>query len=195
MSKATTITGAAVLIVVVGFCAACIGARYLVSRLDGTGGVSAPQAHLLQYSSEEGYSFMYPDTYDLSSHTETSGAAQWDVLVLVPKGYVAPQGGEGPPSISVASYNNAEGLPLEQFITNEPKANFGLSGDKKLTPISVGGKPAFGYTYSGLYENDAVAVANSGRVYVFAAGWMQAGDPIRQDLQDIIKSVQFTYAR
>jgi hypothetical protein len=164
--------------------------RYLAGRLDGAGGVSAPQEHMLQYSSEEGYSLAYPDTYELSSRTETGGGQVWDVLTLVPKGYVPPQDGEGPPAITVSSFSDAEGLPLEQFLQSEPKTNYGLS-DQVLAPVAVGGKPALAYTYGGLYENDAIAAAANGRVYVFAAGWMQAGDRIRGDFRNVIKSVQF----
>src|SRR3989344_6081576 len=41
--------------------------QYLVSRLDGTGGVQTLQTTMQQYSSEDGVSFMYPGTYELSS--------------------------------------------------------------------------------------------------------------------------------
>jgi hypothetical protein len=108
----------------------------------------------------------------------------------MPRGYVPPQNGEGPPSITVSTYNNAERLPLDQFLRSEPKANFALS-DRELRQATVGGKPALAYTYGGLYENDAVAVAIGDKVYVFAAGWMQANDPTRADLRDILKTVTF----
>lgn len=165
---------------------------YQIGGLDGTG--AAPQEHTLRYSSREGYSFAYPDTYELSSRAETAGTEVWHTAALVPRGYVPPQNGEGPPSITVSIYGNAEGLPLEQFLRSEPKTNFALS-DQNLAPTTVGGKPALAYVYSGLYENDAVAAAVGDRVYVFAAGWMQANDRIRRDFRDIIKSVQFTDAR
>lgn len=163
---------------------------YRLGGLGGTGTGAAPQEHTLQYSSREGYSFAYPDTYELSSRAKTAGTEVWNMVTLVPRGYVPPQNGEGPPSITVGSYSNAEGLPLEQFLRSEPKANFSLS-DQTLRRTTVGGKPALAYTYSGLYESDAVAVAANGKVYVFAAGWMQEKDKIRTDLQDIIKTVTF----
>ncbi len=117
---------------------------------------------------------------------------QWDVLVLLPKGYVAPEAGEGPPTISVASYNNAEGLPLEQFVLSEPRTNWDLIVDERATrPTTAGGEPAIWYHYSGLYEVDSVAVAHGDRVYVFSGDWLDPKDQIRADFNNLIKTVQF----
>lgn len=165
--------------------------RYLVSRLDGTGRVQTPQNNLLQYASEDGLSFMYPSTYELSSRTEGNGERQWDVLVLLPAGYQAPQGGEGPPAIVVGVYPNPEALGLEQWVRGDNRSNFKLSSDEGLTPTSVGGKPALAYRHSGLYETDAVAVAAGDTVFVFSAGWLDTSDAIRSDFQNLLKTVQF----
>lgn len=164
---------------------------YIVSKLDGTGGVSAPAETMQQYSSEDGVSFMYPDSYRLTSETHTVGSFTWDSLVLVDKSYVAPTNGEGPTAISMSVFDNAEGLPLEQWIKNEPRSNYKLSKDGTFTKGTIGGEPSLAYQYSGLYENDAVAVAHKGKIFVFSDSWMQTVDPIRQDFNKVLSSVQF----
>jgi hypothetical protein len=163
--------------------------RYLVSRLDGTGGAVAPPGSGLEvyHSGALGVSFSYPFArYDIQAPAP-------DTLVLLPEGYVPPQGGEGPPAITVTMFNDAEGLPLEQFIQNEPKTNYPLSPDKTLTQTTLGGLPAVAYTYTGLYESDAAAVKVGSRVYVFAAAWADAGDQIRQDFKSLLQTVTFTH--
>ena len=153
--------------------------------------MGAPQDdRMLSYSSGEGYSFKYPDTYELSARTEAVGGEVWHTTALMPRDHELPRGGEGPPGITVSSFSNAEGLPLEQFLRTESKANFALS-DQRVKQATVGGKPALAYTYSGLYENDAVAVVANGKVYVFAAGWLQANDRTRADLRAILETVTF----
>lgn len=167
------------------------GSRYLVSRLDGTGGVHAPAVTLQQYSSEDGIMFQYPDTYLLSSRTEGNAERQWDALLLVPRGYESMQYTEGPPAISVSVFQNIEAAGLESWVRGDARSNVKL-GDGTLTPGTVGGEPALFYTHTGLYETDAVAVAHRGRIFLFEAGWIASSDPIRADFQNILKTVQFT---
>lgn len=166
--------------------------RYVVSRLDGTGGVSAPQGQLQQYSSEDGYSFMYPSTYELSSRTEGTAERQWDVLLLLPAGYVPPQGGEGPPTISVGVFPNPEGLPLEAWVRGDARSNWKMIVDERASrPATVGGEPAVWYHYSGLYEVDSVAVAHGGKILLFSGDWLNPSDQIRADFNALLNTVQF----
>jgi hypothetical protein len=175
---------------------AYFGSVYLVSRLDGTGGVTAspePTPAGQRYSSEDGLTFYYPERYELSSRTEGNAERQWDVLVLLEKTN-APvgEGTEGPPAITVGVYPNTEGYTLEQWIKGDARSNFKLSTDQKLTPTTVGGLPALAYGHTGLYETDAVAVAAYDKIFVFSAGWLERSDRMRQDFQDILKTVKFT---
>ncbi len=168
--------------------------RYLVSRLDGTGGVVAPQEHLQQYSSEDGYSFMYPDTYELSSRTVGNDERQWDVLVLLPKGYVPPQASEGPPAITLSVFPNPESMGLEAWVKGDARSNYKLSGDGAMTAGQIDGAEAIFYTHSGLYEFDAAAVAHGGKVFLFEVSWDSQDNPIRSDFQNLLKTVQFSDA-
>lgn len=159
---------------------------YLVSKLDGRGTVP-PDQTLAPYSSEDGVSFMYPDTYGLSSHP--GGPGEGDTLVLLPKGYVAPPNSEGPPAITMSIF--ATTTPLESWIRENPRSNFGLSFEAPAS-TNVGGESAFSYEHGGLYNYDAFAVAHGGKIFLFEAGWNAPQDQIRADFQNLVSSVQFT---
>jgi len=144
-----------------------------------------PQAG--HYVSEHvGVMFDYPTKYIATS----THAGDGHVIVLLPADYVPPINGEGPATITVSQFSNANDLPLEQFIRNEPRANFGLS-DGQTTSTQVGGHPALAYNYSGLYESDGVAVAVHNKIFIFATGWYSPTDSLRQELKDLLQTVVF----
>ncbi len=171
-----------------------LGAAYLVSlnheRALGEVATSTPEA-LNQYSSEDGISFMYPTSYQLSSRHEGTAERSWDVLLLLPKGYVPPQGGEGPPAISVSVFDNVEKLPLEQWVRGDARSNFKLSTQGTLASTTVGGQGALTYEYSGLYESNAVAVAYNNKIFLLQVGWMTPQDQIVADFKNLLTTVQF----
>lgn len=166
---------------------------YLVSKLDGTGGVHVPAQTLLQYSSEDGVAFMYPDTYVLSSRTEGTPERMWDTLVLIDKTLAAniPEAGGGPPSITMSVFANPEHSSVEQWVKGDSRSNYKLSPDGALTKGTVGGEEAYFYSFNGLYQNDAVAVAHKGKIFLFDAGWNEQIDTMRSDFQNLVSSVQF----
>jgi hypothetical protein len=189
MTKAISIA-VVVLVVLVG--GAWAGSRYLVSKLDGTGGVQTPLSNMLQYSSEEGISFLYPDTYEITSRTEGTAERQWDVLVFLPKGYVPPQGGEGPPTIALSIFDNPEDLELEQWIKSDARSNWKLAAENAmLAGTNMGGVPALAYQHSGLYETTAVAAALDGKIYLFSVGWLTPEDKQLEDFSHILSTVTF----
>lgn len=145
------------------------------------------------YSSEDGVSFSYPPSYELSSRTDGNGERSWDVLLLLPKGYVPPQDGEGPPAIALSVFINVEGYPLETWIKGDAKSNWKLAVEgAALERTVVGGEPALAYRYSGLYETNAVAVAHGGKIFLFEAGWLKPQDRIVGDFQKLLSTVHFT---
>lgn len=170
--------------------AAFLASRYLASKL-GTGSTNVPQENLEQYASEDGVSFKYPKTYGLSSRTEGEPGRQWDALVLLPRGYTPPQDGEGPPAITLGVFPNPQNLSLKEWVRGDSRSNFALSSDRKLSQVTVGGRAGLAYTHSGLYEHDAVAVAHTGKIFLFSAGWIEEGDPIRVDFQKLLSTVQW----
>lgn len=165
--------------------------QYGVGRQEGPAG----QTSLLQYSSEDGVSFNYPDTYELSSRTEGNAERQWDVLLLLPRGYVPPEAGEGPPVISMSIFPNPEELSLTQWVQGDARSNWKMIVDERASrPTTVGGEPALWYHYSGLYEVDSVAAAHGGKIYLISGDWLDPADQIRQDFNNLIKTVQFSDA-
>lgn len=167
-------------------------AGFLLWQADITPDKSGIPAGMLQYSSEEGVSFLYPDTYELSSRTEGNGERAWDVLVLLPKGYVPTQDGEGPPAIALSIFSNTEEYPLETWIKGDAKSNWKLAAEgAELARTTVGGEPALAYRYSGLYETNAVAVEHKGKIFLFEAGWMAPEDRIVGDFQKLLNTVEF----
>ena len=196
MSTVSKVILVVVALIVVSFGVAFMTSHYLVSKLDGTGGNKAPQEEQGQgelYSSEDGFSFFYPSDYELSSRTESAGGSQWDALVLLPKGYVPPQGGEGPPAITVSVFSNPEGLSLESWVKKDDRSNWKLAADPNgLQSITVGGEPALAYRHSGLYETEAVAVAHSGKIFLFEGGWLTPQDKIVADFQNLVRTIYFT---
>src|SRR3989344_4569950 len=167
-------------------------AGFLLWQADVITDKDAIPAGMLRYSSEEGVSFLYPDTYELSSRTEGNGERSWDVLVLLPKGYVPPQNGEGPPVIALSIFNNVEGYPLETWIKGDAKSNWKLAADPGgLGSMTVGGEPALAYKYSGLYETSAVAVAHGGKIFLFEAGWPAPPDRIVEGFQNLLNTGNF----
>lgn len=167
--------------------------RYLVSKLDGTGNVETPAGGMLTHrSSELDMSFHYPDKYEVTTQKSGSGAQAWEALVLLPKGYVPPQGGEGPPTITIARYPNTENLSLEEWVKTDSRSNWQLADqDGGLGSTRIDGEEAFAYRHSGLYETSAVAVLRGGYIYHFSAGWLSPEDPIHAEFSALLDSVQF----
>lgn len=150
------------------------------------------QSALRFESAEFGLSFLYPQTHQVKLHTEGTAEREWNVLTILPKGYVPPVAGEGPPVISVAKYPNPEGLSLEAWVKGDARSNWKLAAeDGGLGSMTVGGKQALAYRYSGLYETDAVAVAHNGNIYLFSVGWMTPEDTLRGDFDTLLQSVMF----
>lgn len=183
------IIGLIVFLILAG--AAYVAANYALHQLEVQGGVivprEEPQAQTQQYASEDGYSFQYPNTYELSSQPNV---AEGDVLVLLPKGYEAPAGGEGPATIAVISYPD-QGKTLDAWLKTDPRSNWELIVDARATrPITVGGKQGMWYHHTGLYENDVVAVSHKGRIILFTVGYMTPEDTVRHDFDHLVESVQ-----
>lgn len=193
MQKAVGIVVAVVLALGAGY---YLFANYLVSKLDGTGGVTAPQEQDPQvaYSANGlGLSFKYPEKrYTLSTHQSGNDERKWDNIVLVPSDFTPVDGGEGAPSISILVLPNPEKLSLEQWIKGDARSNWKLSPDNaQLRPTTVGGEDGYAYIHGGLYETDAVAVAHGDTIYLFEVGWMNSDDGIRSDFAKLLETVQF----
>lgn len=165
--------------------------RYLVSRLDGTGGVHAPADRSQLFSSPAmGLAFSYGEAYEATTTEHGTDERMWHTVVLLPKGYKAPEGGEGPPAITVSDFPNPEHLSLEEWVLGDARSNWKLAAqDGGLGSTTVAATPGLMYLHSGLYETDAVAVARGDKVYLFEAGWQTPEDQIRKDFDTLLSTV------
>lgn len=101
-----------------------------------------------------------------------------------------PEGGEGPPSITVGIYqNNSDAQSADSWIRNTSASNFTL-GDGVIRDSTLGGMPARSYRWSGLYEGSTVVYATDRFVYTFTVTYLEMGDPIVQDFAALRESVR-----
>ena len=155
----------------------------------------APAPAMRTYSSAEyGISFSYPSTYLLTEHDALGSALRKHhaITLMRREDLPLPEGGEGPPSITIDMYqNNLDTQTTEQWIRNSSASNFKL-GAGLLTHARVGGLPALSYNWSGLYEGMTVAVAEPNWIYALSVTYMDANSPIVQDFKALTESVRIT---
>lgn len=145
------------------------------------------------YSSEHlGLAFVYPEKYEIETRHEGGGHA----LTFLPKGYVAPQNGEGPPAITIAEIPVAAGTDLKQWVMSDKRSNWNLAypayAGGNFDPETVDSEPAIAFNYSGLYTAKAVVVLRQNKIYEFSVSWITNEDQIRQDFENILDTVRFT---
>ncbi len=137
-------------------------------------------------------SFSYPSLYEATTTQLNNGKDSWDVVTLVPKGYVAPENGDGPAAISVQVIPNNKKLSVEQWIMKDARSNWKLATDPGgLGSTTVGGEAGMAYKYSGLYNTSAVVVAHGGSIYFFTGEWNSSEDRLYADFQTTLQSVKF----
>lgn len=152
-----------------------------------------PSAQTSAYSNAKyGLSFTYSNDYQLSE-IDAPGSAlrEQHTIVLQRKSDLpAPEGGEGPPSITIDIYqNNLDNQTTEGWIRGDSRSNFKL-GDMTLASTTVDGKAALSYRWSGLYEGTTVAIARPNWVYAFSVTYLEMGADIIQDFVAIRESVR-----
>ncbi len=143
-------------------------------------------------SSTLGISFTYPSNY-LLQERDLPGSAQrrHHVITLMPRSDVPPpQGGEGPPTITVdVIQNNLDKLTTDAWIRNSSASNFKLSPDSVIATTTLGGVPARTYQWDGLYQGTTVALARAAYIYAFSVTSLNPTDPIRSDFEQVLRSV------
>jgi hypothetical protein len=145
----------------------------------------------LYHSSDAGLEFHYPDTYSLEERADDFEGNPVTVLTLINKDVVIPDMSEGPPAISVIVVPNPENLPLDQWIRTKSISNYSLSAGGEMGASTVGDEAGLGYTYDGLYQQTAIAVAHNGKIYLFSVGTISANDQIKKDFFTLLDSVKF----
>lgn len=163
-----------------------------------------PDGQFKRYQSEEfGFEFYYPKNYFLEEREVGDGHRTHYLIMLtedteenrlVREGN-PPAGGagrEGPIAITIDIYqNNLDQLTLEQWLKETNNSNFKLSPDGKYSYITVAGRKAVLYRWSGLYEADNVAFVKGDNVYSIAVTYIAKEDLIRNDFALLLGSIQF----
>lgn len=151
------------------------------------------QSDMRTYTSAEyGISFEYPDTYTLTEIDSPGSALREHHAIVLQRteDLPAPEGGEGPLSITIDIYqNNLDNQTTENWIRRSSASNFKL-GDMTLASTTIDGKAALSYRWSGLYEGTTVAIARPDWIYAFSVTYLEMGADIIQDFVMIRESVR-----
>jgi hypothetical protein len=151
-------------------------------------------AQMRSYSSDKyGVSFIYPDEYQLTEFDAPGSALreQHTIVLQHTDDLPAPEGGEGPPSITIDIYqNNLDNQTTEGWIRSDSRSNFKL-GEMTLASTTIDGKQALSYRWSGLYEGTTVATAEKDWIYAFNVTYLEMGADIIQDFVTLRESVRF----
>jgi hypothetical protein len=150
------------------------------------------RVEILTYTSEKyGFSFKYPDSYELSEREVGNAEREQFAIVLTPKESLPlPEAGEGPTTISIHAYqNDLDGMRLAEWLTGTNDSNFKLSNGTYAT-TTVAGAPAVRYAWSGLYEAHVVAFERPGAIVAITGTYITPTDAIVADFEAVVQSVE-----
>lgn len=104
----------------------------------------------------------------------------------------APEGGEGPPTITMQAFKNATNLAPEAWAeANVQYSNINLKmGEVQTTQVN--GAPGIRYMADGLYASENVVVARGETIYIFTGMFMDENSDLRRDFAPLLNSVRFT---
>ena len=178
---------------------AVIGAAgYIMTRpgaekpVIGEGEQVAPQTK--QYdNSQYGIHFEYPEQYVITEKDIGNSAEREHhsiTLIRAEDAANVPENGEGPTAITIEIFGNGiDKQSAEQWIKNTSASNHKLAVEQTLASTSVSGKPAYRYTWDGLYRGDSVVMQNGTYIYMFSVTYMDTSAPIRDDFSLLLGSV------
>ncbi|OHA81476.1 MAG: hypothetical protein A2675_03320 [Candidatus Yonathbacteria bacterium RIFCSPHIGHO2_01_FULL_51_10] len=144
-----------------------------------------------------GFAFEYSDKYFLETREIGDGGEGHSVVSLtedteenrlVREG--KSPGREGPVAITFDVYQSPDQPDSLDWVKKNPASNFEPLG-RDITEVVVAGKPAISYHWSGLYEADAIAVANNDYMLVMTATYIFPEDEIRADFSETVNTVKF----
>ncbi len=164
---------------------------------DSEASTPVPQASNAYVSDAYGFSFTYPSRYVMpeenyiESYAAGESVAPQQTLELWPQQAHdniqerLDEATELPPNIIVQVFENTDQTPLKAW-----KPELSSVDNRALT---VDGQAAIAFASTGLYEHDNVLVSTPDGKYVlrFSVGYFDANDPMRQDFQDIVSSLEF----
>jgi hypothetical protein len=151
------------------------------------------ESKLLTYTNDKfGFTFDYPDTYTVEERNLDTGNRYHTSIVLISKGFVPPDGGEGPTTINLDIYqNNLDNLSIERWIKETSASNYKLSSDGKLTSLTVDGEDALTYNWDGLYSGQTIVFEHDNNIYALSVTHMTPTDQILSDFEIVYDSFRF----
>ena len=173
-----------------------VGIMFGLASLESNEGAS--DGGSITYRSEQlGVSFEYPSTYFITERELGDAHRRHHSIQIIEdtqfnRDLVAGKviGTEGPTAMSIDAYqNDLDGYTTEQWVRGHSASNFKLS-DGELLPVLVDDYEGLRYRWSGLYEADNIAVATPPYVFSFSATYLNPTDVIRNDFEELIKTVE-----
>ncbi len=153
--------------------------------------VNNPSEELLTYTSDTyGISFKYSSDYEITEKDAETTERLHHSIILLPKGYIAPVGGEGPATISTEIYqNNLDKQTVENWVKNTNDSNFKLS-NQILIPTEVGGQKAVTYEWDGLYRSRSTVFEHNENIISVSGSYLDPKDKIVSDYENLLKSIE-----
>ncbi len=145
------------------------------------------------YRSEEyGFTFEYPDNYVVEVKDIDTVYRKHQSFILMPKGYIPPQGGEGPTTINIDVYqNNLDKQSVEAWIKGSAPSNYKL-GSGLITSLNVNGKEALSYDWDGLYRGHTTVFEHNQNIIAVSVTYLDISDRIRSDYENLLNSFRFS---
>jgi hypothetical protein len=135
--------------------------------------------------------FQYPANYSLEEKNRGDAHRGHFAIILTEKtDNPPPQGGEGPPAITVDIYqNNLDKMPLLGWLKGTNESNFKLSNGE-FSSTTISGASAVEYEWDGLYEAKNIAFVHKDFIYSFAVTHLTDSDQIIKDFDTLMSSVE-----
>lgn len=164
---------------------------YLVLNAGETGAPPTGSS-LVEYANDApGISFSYPEGYTLTEAERGNGERRLYVISLVRTADLPPPvNGEGPPSIELAFYqNDLDRQTVRRWIENDSRSNFKLS-DGATSEVTVDGRGAVAYRWSGLYEGVTTVFLHKDSVVTASGTYLSPDDEIRETYRTVLDSME-----
>ncbi len=176
-----------------------IGGYFVFSGDKGVENLPESSNTTIHSDSEFGFEFSYrtgPDGYVLEEVRPTDlGTNFIKALILFRTEDTEremPVGGEGPPVMAVAVFDNPERQSPQVWAdTNVQYSTINLKiGD--VSETTVGGASAIRYMADGLYVSENLIVANGEHIYIITGQFLDQDSDIRRDFSPLVQSIRFS---
>lgn len=153
---------------------------------------ACPEVQNISYAtSTYNIAFTYPNHYSLEER-EVGDAhrGRYFIALMQKKDLPLPQGGEGPPAITVDIFqNNLDKQSVENWIKNSNPSNYKLSPDGVFASTTVDGAPALHYRWDGLYNGQSIVFAHKDTIIMVSVTSLTPDDQTLKDFPAFLSSI------